>query len=160
MPLTIRNAQFPQDKPAALSFIEGLQRFEQALEPDRRIDGTVAEEFFADITARVAARGGAMLLAERDGIALGWAVVYREQNDVYVVPEERAFAYISELYVVETARGQGVGKLLIAACEDWARKHQLGVIMIGVLPGNRRADALYRNTGYSTYSTQLRKYLR
>ncbi|HEY1709143.1 MAG TPA: GNAT family N-acetyltransferase [Rhizomicrobium sp.] len=159
MPL-IRDAQFPRDKPAVLSFIDGLQRFEQAVELDRRVDSTVADEFFADITARVAAKGGAMLVAERDGTALGWAVVYHEQNDVYVLPEEREFAYISELYVLEAARGQGVGKQLIAACEAWARKHQLGVIMIGVLPGNVRADAIYRNAGYSTYSTQLRKYLR
>ncbi|HEY1709132.1 MAG TPA: hypothetical protein VGG10_12760 [Rhizomicrobium sp.] len=50
MPLTIRDARFPRDKPAVLSFIDGLQRFEQAVEPDRRVDSTVADEFFADIT--------------------------------------------------------------------------------------------------------------
>jgi GNAT superfamily N-acetyltransferase len=155
----IRSARLPDDKSAILSFIDGSQSFEHAIERDRRIDPSVAEEFFAIITARVAERDGAMLIAEEDGRAVGWGVVYPEENDVYVVAGQRTYAYISELFVEERLRGRGIGRALMAACEAWARRRGLGVMMIGVLPGNTRADAIYRRAGYAPYALQLRKYL-
>ena len=47
----IRPARLPQDKPAILSFIQGLQVFEHAIERDRRTDAVVAEEFYSEITS-------------------------------------------------------------------------------------------------------------
>lgn len=152
--------RLPDDRSALLSFIDGSQRFEHAFEPDRRLDETVAEEFFAELIALVASRKGVVFVAELEGAAAGWAVAYPDDNDIYVVPEERTFAYISELYVAEHVRGIGIGRALIAACENWARGRNLRVMMIGVLPGNARAHAIYRRAGYSTYALRLRKYLR
>jgi GNAT superfamily N-acetyltransferase len=57
-------------------------------------------------------------------------------------------------------RGQGVGRALIAACEDWGRERGLKVMMIGVLVRNPRAHAVYRDAGFADYATLLRKYLR
>src|SRR6267142_3733557 len=108
----IRPARLPGDKPAILSFINGMQHFERELEADRRVDDTVAEDFFSEITRRVETKSGAMLIAEEGGKPIGWAVVYREQNEVFVLEEERSFAYLSELYVCESARGKGIGRLL------------------------------------------------
>jgi GNAT superfamily N-acetyltransferase len=158
--VSIRPARLPDDKAAILSFIDGMQTFEHAIESDRRIDMRVAEEFFAEIFARVQGRGGVALLCEEQGSPVGWAVVYRDENEVYVHADERQFAYISELFVVEAARGHGIGKMLVAACEAWARDHGLGVVMINVLRDNKRAEKIYRAAGYETYYTSLRKYLR
>jgi len=156
----IRPARLPEDKPELLAFIEGMQRFEHAIEPDRRIDAGVAEEFFTDIFTRLAEKKGVAFIAEEGGEKLGWAAVYREQNDVYVRADEREFAYISELYVVEPARGTGVGRALVAACEEWARSLPVTVLMINVLEGNQRAATIYRKAGFATYYVGLRKYLR
>jgi GNAT superfamily N-acetyltransferase len=158
--MLIRPAQFPDDKPAILSFIDGMQQFEHAIEPDRRIDAQVAEEFFAALSAHLAADEGLALVAEEQGSLIGWAAVYRDENDVYVRQEERVFANISELYVVEAARGRGVGRALIRACEDWARNANLNVVMIGVLRDNGRAHEIYSKAGFETYYIGLRKYLR
>jgi GNAT superfamily N-acetyltransferase len=155
----IRPARLPEDKSAILTFIQGLQVFEHAMEPDRRTDATVAEEFYREITSRVQKRKGQILIAELGGQAVGWAVVYPDENDIYVEARERTFAYISELFVVEETRGTGVGRNLIAACESWARDRGITVMLIGVLSGNRRAEAIYRQAGFAPYATQLRKYL-
>ena len=156
----IRPARLPQDKPAILSFIQGLQVFEHAIERDRRTDAVVAEEFYSEITSRVQKRVGQILIAEDEGRAVGWAVVYPEENDIYVDAMERTFAYISELFVLEDRRGNGVGRALIAECEKWARDRGIGVMMIGVLSGNARADVIYRRAGFAPYALQLRNYLR
>jgi GNAT superfamily N-acetyltransferase len=154
----IREARLPADKPAILSFIDGIQQFENPIEPDRRVDARVAEEYYAEIPA-LAAKGAAFI-AEEAGKALGWALVYRDSNEVYVVEDERTIANIRELYVDEQARGRGVGQMLISACEDWARAQGLKVVLIGVLPGNGRALKIYQDAGFSPYALQLRKYVR
>jgi GNAT superfamily N-acetyltransferase len=66
----------------------------------------------------------------------------------------------AELYVVEPARGTGVGRALIAACEEWARSLPVKALMINVLEGNQRAATIYRKAGFATYYVGLRKYLR
>ena len=157
----IRPARLPEDKPAILGFIMGLQRFENAIEPDRRIDATVAAEFYPVITERVAAGNGCILIAESsDGRVLGWAVAYESWSEIYVRAEERTYGYIAELYVVEEARGQGLGRALIASCETWAKGRELKVMIIGALARNKAAFAAYRSAGFADYATELRKYLR
>jgi len=155
----IREALLPEDKPACLSFIAGLQRYEHRFEPDRRIDAAVAEDYFAVLLKRVAEHQGRIFVAEADGETIGWAVFVVEQNAIYVVEDERTYGYIAELFVNEEARGRGIGQALIAACEAEGRAKGLKLMMIGVLAGNRRTASIYAQAGYSPYATELRKYL-
>jgi GNAT superfamily N-acetyltransferase len=159
MAATIRPALFPADKPVAIRFIDGLQRYERQYEPNRRIDATVAAEFFDILMADVAKNRGIVHIAQDGDRAVGWAVAWPELDDAYVVSDERQFVYISELYVVEAARGTGVGRALIAACEDFARSLGIRIVQIGVLPGNTRAASVYAGAGYLTCAMRLRKYL-
>jgi GNAT superfamily N-acetyltransferase len=158
---SIRDAELARDKAAFLDFIMGSQRYEHAFEPNRRLDPPVADEHLAKMTALLAHCAGKILVAadERDE-AIGWAIVVESEDDIYVVANERRYAYIAELFVIEPLRGTGAGRALIAACEDWAREHGIGVMQIGVLPGNSRAHGIYQRQGYADYGIQLRKYLR
>jgi len=158
--MRIRPARLPDDKPAFLSFIDGLQAFEHRFEPDRRLDATVAAEHFAKLEREIAEKGGAIFVAEGPGgAAQGWAVVHENDLPGFIIEAERHTAYIAELYLVEAARGHGAGRALIAACEDWARQRGIGSIMIGVLAGNRHAHAVYAKAGYADYAIELRKKL-
>jgi GNAT superfamily N-acetyltransferase len=157
---SIRDATLPQDREAFLSFILGSQHFEHAFEPDRRLDPKVAEDHLVGLLADVATRNGRIFVAEGPGgERLGWGVVHESDNDIYVVEDERRFGYISELFVVEAARGLGIGRAFIAACEDWGRACGLKLMMIGTLPGNVRARRIYEASGYRPYAIELRKYL-
>jgi ribosomal protein S18 acetylase RimI-like enzyme len=158
--MNIREADLARDKPSLLSFIMGSQLFEYAIEPNRRLDEPVAAEHFDKLTAHLNEYGGAMFVAEDEsGALLGWSVVGEIKGEAFVVPEERNFAYIFELFVAEGTRGQGVGRALIAQCEEWARARNYKSIQIGVLAGNARAAKIYRESGYADYAIELRKYL-
>ena len=159
MSFRIRPADPVRDRAAMLSYIDGLQAFEHAVEPNRRLDASVAADHMAVLDKRLAERGGATFLAEDDGGPLGWAVVHEMQDDTFVVEAERQVAYIDELYLIERARGLGAGGALIAACEKWAKGRGIGIMMIGVLDKNPHAHAVYNAAGYGDYALQLRKYL-
>ena len=156
---TIRDLRLPDDKPAYVSFIDGLQSYEHAFEPNRRVDAAVAEDFFAVLMKCVAEQQGRVLIAEADGTPIGWAVFVIEQNALYVVEGERTCGQISELFVIQEKRGQGVGQALIEACEAEAKSRGLRSMMIGVLSANKRSVSVYIQAGYSPYSMKLRKYL-
>lgn len=156
----IRDALWPQDRQAAVSFIDALQRYEHGFEPNRRIDAAVGTEYFDVLLAAVAEHHGIVRIAEAGGRAIGWTVAWQELDNLYVVAEERRFVYISELYVEDAARGAGVGRALIAACEDWARAQGIRIVKIGVLPKNEQAAAVYLATGFEPYALRLRKTLR
>ncbi len=158
MSIRIRAADPKRDRGAMLSFIDGLQAVEHAMEPNRRLDATVAAEHMTVLEEKVAKYGGAIFIAE-DRAPVGWAVVHETVDDLYVVEAERRIAYVHELYLTDAARGQGAGRALLAACEDWARRRGIFVITIGVLAGNGRAREVYRAAGFADLSVQMRKYL-
>jgi GNAT superfamily N-acetyltransferase len=159
--MRIREADLAHDRTALLAFIMGSQHFEHAIEPNRRLDPPVAEEHLAKMLSLLAERAGQILVAADDADqAIGWGIVVEQEDDIFVVAAERRYAYVAELFVAEPLRGGGIGRALIAACEDWTRARGLNVMQIGVLPGNVRAHEIYRRQGYADYGIQLRKYLR
>lgn len=155
--MIIRDAIWPDDRDAAIRFIDGLQRYEHVLEPNRRVDAAVGGEYFDVLLAAVAEHGGIVRVAEADGRAIGWAVAWPELDAAYVVPEERRVLYISELYVDESLRGAGIGRALMASCEDWGRARGIRNARIGVLAKNTRAERVYRGAGYEPYALRLNK---
>ena len=159
MNLRIRDADFLGDREVMLAFIMGLQHFEHGFDPILRLEPPNTKTKHTKQHDNKTKQPGRIFIAEDDGAAIGWAVVHEMDDDIYVVEAERRTVYISELYLVERARGTGAGRALIAACEEWARGQGVGVMLIGVLAGNRRAAAVYEKAGFGSYSRMLRKCL-
>ena len=155
----IREARFPEDTPAALRFVMALQKYEREFEPNRRIDDAIAEDYLAVLRKRAEKNGCIFIAQDEKGHAIGWAVVREDKDEAYVVAEERSYARINELFVESKSRGQGVGRALMAACENWARERKHKQILIGALSQNDLAMAVYRGLGYAPYTSDLRKYL-
>lgn len=159
MSILIRDFDFDRDRAAALSFIQGSQAYEHEVEPNRRLDDAVADDYLPVLLGEVAAKRGRIFVAEREGVAIGWAAVTREENPVFVVDAARAYGYITELFVATEARGGGVGPALMAACETEVRVWGLTQIVIGVLSANKRTVDIYTRAGFRPYTAELRKYL-
>lgn len=97
------------------------------------------------------------LVAELNGELVGMAglhkVLYFELNGAYM----RIQAFV----VKQTARKIGIGRKLIAACEDWGR--QQGIALVVLNSGNREeripAHAFYKQVGYEHKSSGFYKKL-
>ncbi|WP_433789082.1 N-acetyltransferase family protein [Actinoplanes sp. CA-252034] len=61
--------------------------------------------------------------------------------------EDGAVELIS-MYVAPAGRGRGVGDLLVAAVERWARECGAHTLRLAVAEGNDHAVALYRRAGF------------
>jgi GNAT superfamily N-acetyltransferase len=157
--ITIRPARFPEDDALCAGFIDGLQLFEHAIEPNRRIDPSVGREFLETLKTRMGERNGIAWIAEQGGEPAGWALCYEEDEEIYVVPEARRYLTVQELFVVERCRGMGVGRALLAQAEAEARARGLSRMGIGLLAGNHAAHAAYTAFGFRDASRWMIKTL-
>jgi len=155
----IREARLPQDEPAILSFITGLQDYEAAFEPDRRRDPDFAVDHWRDLQHRCAEKHGIMLIAEDGAKPVGWAFAHDDKAEVFVVEPERTHGFLAELFLMPQARGKGLGRALIEGCEAWARERGHRLLTVGVLAKNPTAIRAYEGSGYSPYVTIMRRYL-
>jgi GNAT superfamily N-acetyltransferase len=90
---------------------------------------------------------------------VGWAFAYEEHGELFITEPERRHGFLAEIFVMPDARGKGLGRALIAACEDWARGRGHQLLTIGVLANNARAIRAYEGAGYAPYTLMLRRYL-
>ncbi len=155
----IREARLPQDEPAILSFVTGLQDYEAGFESDRRRDPEFAVEHWRAVQHRCAEKHGAMFIAEDGGEPVGWAFAHEEHGELFIKEPERRHGFLAELFVVPQARSKGHGRALMAACEDWSRGRDHKLLIVGVLAHNSRAIRSYEGAGYAPYTLFLRRYL-
>lgn len=158
-PSPIREAKLPQDEPAILAFINGLQDYEAAFEPDRRRDPNFAIEHWRELQHRAAEKHGIMLIAEDGGKPVGWAFAHDQNAELFVVEPERRHGFLAELYVLPEVRGKGFGRALIEGCEAWARSRGHMLLTVAVLAKNGRAVRSYEGAGYTVYGITMRRYL-
>ena len=97
-----------------------------------------------------------LLLAERDGRAVGYAVVSIGDGGVTWDVGAKA-AEIETLSVLETERGSGVGKALMDAAEEVANEAGVGTLIVGVAHTNAGALRFYEREGYSPFYVTLMK---
>jgi GNAT superfamily N-acetyltransferase len=155
----IRNAD-PLDAEALIDLIDQLNRHEAGLSDDRRTDREAARECLASLTTRIARDGGALLVCENAGQITGLLAMAYAMDEPYVAEPLRRHALITDLVVAETARGTGIGRLLMAEAEKRAREAGLRRIMITALHANEAALRAYQAAGYGAYLMTLEKPLR
>jgi GNAT superfamily N-acetyltransferase len=92
----------------------------------------------------------AVLLAERKDVGVvGWLHVSKQP-----LLEVEVRAEVNGLVVSEGHRSLGAGARLLAAAEDWARKHGCKSMSVRSNVIRERAHQFYERQGYEHYKTQ------
>jgi putative acetyltransferase len=130
--LEIRRA--PLTSPEAIHLIAALNAELTATFPER------GATHFSLSAEQVSDGDGAFLIAYADGAAVGCGAVRRLDS---------TRAELKRMFVAPLVRGKGIGRALVIALEEEARK--LGVSRVVLETGTRleRAIALYESMGYS-----------
>jgi ribosomal protein S18 acetylase RimI-like enzyme len=96
-------------------------------------------------------RGSFLLIARRSAELIGYALVRvmpagPELGDTWQVPE--TVAELETLLVSESHRGSGLGERLLDAVDEELGRQGITELMVGVIPGNDGAQALYERRGF------------
>lgn len=109
-----------------------------------------ADEQIVSRLAGMADEDHAVRVAELpNGEIAGWVAVYIRRS-----VEADPAALISGLVVDGTTRSRGIGKMLLAAAEEWARCRGCHAIFVASNVIRSRAHTFYRNNGFTDVKTQ------
>lgn len=142
-PAALDIALEPITSPAASALITALNAELSANYPEPG-----ANHFRLDST-EVAPGTGCFLVARSGGRPVGCGALRRLSDDTLVEELGPSVGEVKRMYVAPEARGQGVGRALLARLEDEARA--LGLSRVVLETGTRQAKALalYRRAGYT-----------
>ena len=98
-----------------------------------------------------------MIVARKntDVIGFGHAVVERHGDDFLTAP----FMTVNILAVKSEFRREGIGKIIVAELEEWARRKGLTAVDLAVFEGNERAQRLFKKSGYHYVEHRMAKKL-
>jgi GNAT superfamily N-acetyltransferase len=97
---------------------------------------------------------GVVFVAVADSTLIGFVHVC-EEEDYYAGP----CGHIGDIVVAREARGLGVGRLLLAAAERWARAIGYSMLSLNVFVANEHAARVYRSAGFEADTTRYVKIL-
>lgn len=120
-----------------LPLIAAYQRFYEVEE----IDETRNRAFFRRFLAP--SEDGLLLGARRDGRLVGYACLYWHFSSLDACES----VLLNDLFVVEAARGGGVGRALIEATAEVARDRGAPLVEWSTAADNHTAQRLYDSTG-------------
>jgi GNAT superfamily N-acetyltransferase len=142
-------AYTPTDEAALIGLVLELQAVEGQWYDRVRPAADMGPWYVADLLNQCAQDKGTILIAERKGQAVGYAVIYvglstaGERDAV-----EYRYGRIGDLYVTDGNRGLGIGRALIAECEARTRAAGVRWLTIRHDPQNVRPARLYETLGF------------
>ena len=89
--------------------------------------------------------GSILLVADHENLGLLGVVLLERRRDYFTNDEH---GHVSILAVAPQAEGQGVGRALLAAAEDWGRAEGFRRLTLAVFTENLRARELYQRQGW------------
>jgi len=150
----------PDDLSSLVKFVEAIQEYERRdvrwLKPGHEI----ADDYAATIIRNVDEKGGAILVARQDGRTVGFVSAWTEVDEDPLLQENvRQHAYVSDLYVDETLRRNGIASKLLTEIEKAMRGRRCSRIRICSKAANRAAMECYKSAGYQPYEVIFSKEL-
>lgn len=93
-------------------------------------------------------------VAEHDGVIVGnvWVSLMEKMPNPVVEPEEHA--YVTNFFVLDEARGQGVGSLMLGAALAWCEARG---VQAAILWPTERGRPLYERHGFSAKGEVMQK---
>jgi diamine N-acetyltransferase len=90
-------------------------------------------------------------VAEQDGIMVGYCKIGFDKTLDHDLDQHRRVMELSQLYVLQSALGSGVGPALMDWCMDEAHARGFQDVMLSVYSDNPRAQRFYARYGFHYY---------
>jgi ribosomal protein S18 acetylase RimI-like enzyme len=157
--ISVREYDERRDSESVRACVIELQEFERQYAPDMPEGRTMVDEYLALTFARCRQWKGAVFVAEVGGEVAGFSCVWGRVKSEEPDDNPADYAYISDFIVREAYRGSGVGRALMGAVEDYARKCGADVLRVQALARNTGATTFYDRAGFSPFQVEMAKRL-
>jgi GNAT superfamily N-acetyltransferase len=148
----------PREIGRARELMLALHRHEVAVQPALGSAPARSDEDFwrhyNEGFARWHEDGGIALLAVQDGRDVGFLFA-TEREGLFGYRSSARIGYVEDIAVLEEARGQGVGRLLIEQARAVFRERGYSHFELSSVPGNDDARAFYVKLGLETSAIKL-----
>ena len=122
--------------------------------------GEIGPWYVAQLNEEITKNKGSFLVAEVDGIVVGYATLLTELSSEGEKDEVHyTCGYVSDLAVLDAHRGEGIGRALLEECERLARAAGQKWLRLGVIAGNHGARRFYERFGLEHRFLTLEKRL-
>ena len=146
------------DKPAVVALARQLQAAEAELYDRMKPPEEIGDWYVDYLLEACRQDAGTILLATSDEAVVGYVVVLTAVSSEEEIDEiDYSYAYVKDLAVAESHRGQGLGAALMAQAETMARDAGARWLRVSVMTDNEAAGALYRKSGFKSILTTLEK---
>ncbi len=126
-----------RDVPLILSFIRQLAEYERLLDAVKATEEALRGTLFGPKPV------WEVLIAEDNGTPVGFALFFQNYSTFLA----QAGLYLEDLFVIPSARGKGIGKLLLERLAQLAIERGYGRVEWAVLDWNAPAIGFYRRLG-------------
>ncbi|UNU88412.1 GNAT family N-acetyltransferase [Aeromonas dhakensis] len=109
----------------------------------------------AFLLAAIAAEGRLFCVAEQEGSVAGFLTARIDINETIPFLSKEPICRIGTLVVDEGHRSRGIGKVLIAHCDEWGKAQGASQLRLEVMAFNERAKALYERLGFKMLSQTM-----
>jgi ribosomal protein S18 acetylase RimI-like enzyme len=128
-----------------------LQEFERAID-SRLLGGEVmADRYCERIHVRCREAAGQIYVAEDDSEVIGFVTVLARESFTELDDPPGHYALITDLVVLESYRGRGIGRQLLDRAERYAKQAGARELRIAVLANNGAARRLYLDQGFQPH---------
>jgi ribosomal protein S18 acetylase RimI-like enzyme len=156
--ITIRTMR-ETDHEGVTGLLLQLAAWEAALSHTRASGPATAQALLEADSAQTREHGGAQFVAETEGACVGYLALRLGRTGPYVHDDLRDHVLIENIVVAEDRRGTGIGQMLLAQAERFARERGCRALQLGALTGNDVALRAYRRAGFEPVSYEMLKRL-
>ena len=137
----------------------GLQDYERRLDPRMPSGESIADDYLVEMFMQCRQFAGCVFVCEQETIVAGYITVHTQYVSEDIDDGPRKFGFISDVFVAQGHRGEGIGKALLNHAQAYAREKGVSEMMIGVLASNKQARSLYESLGFEEFAIKLEKKL-
>lgn len=149
------------DEPSLRHLYDEFHAFHARRIPDRLLVPSSAAAEHGSFTTAIheilAADDATLLVAEMDGIVIGFAQIDMREDEASQYKPGRRYGHLQSLAVTEASRRRGVGALLLRDAEHWARERGATEIRSDVWEFAGGPIRFYEQAGYQTLRRTLVK---
>ncbi|MDP3409993.1 GNAT family N-acetyltransferase [Bosea sp. (in: a-proteobacteria)] len=158
MSITLRPIR-DSDREAVTGLLMQLAAHEADLSSTRASGLSTAQALLEADSTQTRAHGGAQFVAELAGACIGYLALRLGRTGPYVHDDLRDHVLIENIVVDAGQRGTGIGQMLLAQAERFARECGCRALQLGALTGNDVALRAYRRAGFEPVSYEMLKRL-